>query len=130
MSNDIHHNSNTPNLFDYADACCERDIGKVEHPPPPKDVEAQLTPQTAPDGAPNLLSQHNETFVSVKTVAQRYGVSPPTIWRWLKTNPKFPKPYKPSPGVTRWKLSEILAFEAGLQTDEQEVSTQHLGRGK
>ncbi|MCE5294310.1 MAG: AlpA family transcriptional regulator [Chlamydiales bacterium] len=42
--------------------------------------------------------------------AHRYGISRPTIWRWVK-NGKFPKPIKLSTGSTRWRLSELEAWE-------------------
>ena len=51
-------------------------------------------------------------YVSDKQVAERYGVSRPTVWRWLKTDSTFPKPISLSPGCTRWRLDEIEAWEA------------------
>lgn len=51
-------------------------------------------------------------FVSDKQVAERYGVTRPTVWRWLKSDPAFPKPISLSPGCTRWKLDEIESWEA------------------
>lgn len=51
-------------------------------------------------------------FVSDKAIAERYGVTRPTVWRWLKTDTTFPKPISLSPGCTRWKLDEIEAWEA------------------
>lgn len=51
-------------------------------------------------------------FVSDKAIAERYGVTRPTVWRWLKTDPTFPKPISLSPGCTRWKLQEIEAWES------------------
>jgi len=29
-------------------------------------------------------------------------------------NPKFPQPVRPSPAVTRWRLSDLLKYEAAL----------------
>jgi prophage regulatory protein len=51
-------------------------------------------------------------YVSDKQVAARYSVTRPTVWRWLKTDPTFPKPISLSPGCTRWKLAEIEAWES------------------
>lgn len=51
-------------------------------------------------------------YVSDKQVAARYSVTRPTVWRWLKTNPTFPRPISLSPGCTRWKLAEIEAWES------------------
>ena len=44
--------------------------------------------------------------ITVKEVARMYGVSVPTIWRWLKVDPHFPKAHK-IVGTTRWMLSEV-----------------------
>ncbi|WP_339819490.1 AlpA family phage regulatory protein [uncultured Paracoccus sp.] len=45
-------------------------------------------------------------------VAARYSLkSREAIWKWVR-NGAFPKPIKLSPGCTRWKLSEIEAWEA------------------
>lgn len=51
-------------------------------------------------------------YVSDKQVAARYSVTRPTVWRWVKTDPNFPKPISLSPGCTRWRLDEIEAWEA------------------
>lgn len=44
--------------------------------------------------------------IRVKAVARMYGVSVPTIWRWLKVDPHFPKAHK-IVETTRWMLSEV-----------------------
>ena len=43
--------------------------------------------------------------LSVGQVAEIFGVSTPTIWRWLKAN-RIPKPTKIG-GSTRWLNTEI-----------------------
>jgi prophage regulatory protein len=53
-----------------------------------------------------------ETYVSDSQLGARYGVHRATIWRWVNTDPNFPKPVKLSPQCTRWKLSEIETWEA------------------
>lgn len=50
-------------------------------------------------------------FLTDRQVANRYGVHRTTPWRWAKEDPTFPRPVKLG-GVTRWKLSEIEAWEA------------------
>lgn len=50
-------------------------------------------------------------FLSIDKVAQRYGVSHATIWRWVKTNIYFPGPLKLSPGTSRWSENQLLEFE-------------------
>ncbi|WP_367115742.1 helix-turn-helix transcriptional regulator [Tabrizicola sp.] len=53
-----------------------------------------------------------EVFLSDFELAGRYGVHRSTPWRWVKSVPDFPKPTSLSPGCTRWKLSEVEAWEA------------------
>ena len=48
----------------------------------------------------------NNIRIPVKEVARIYGVSVPTIWRWTKTFPDFPKPNKIG-STTRWMLPEV-----------------------
>ena len=50
-------------------------------------------------------------YLSVDQVAARLGVSRDTIWRW-KRNGSFPKAMKLSGRTTRWRLSDIEAWEA------------------
>jgi prophage regulatory protein len=52
-----------------------------------------------------------EVFLSDFDLAARYGVHRSTPWRWAKSVPDFPKPTALSPGCTRWKLSQIEAWE-------------------
>lgn len=52
-----------------------------------------------------------ETYLSDTQLSVRYDVHRTTPWRWAKTQPDFPKPVILTPGCTRWKLSEIEAWE-------------------
>ena len=52
-----------------------------------------------------------ERYVSDLDLAIRYQVSRVTPWRWAKKG-SFPSPVKLGPNCTRWKLSEIEAWEA------------------
>lgn len=54
-------------------------------------------------------------YFSVKQVAARLSVSVATIWRWSTENPNFPKPIHFSKGTTRWRVTEIEAFEFSLR---------------
>ena len=58
-------------------------------------------------------------FLSDLGVAARYGVTAPTIWRWVKKEPGFPQPVKLSPGTTRWRLDELEAWEASRAAKEK-----------
>lgn len=53
-----------------------------------------------------------ETYLRDQQVAERLGVARITVWRWAKDKAEFPKPIKLSSGCTRWKLSELEAWEA------------------
>jgi len=57
----------------------------------------------------------SKTYLSVRHVADRFDVSPNTIWRWTATNPEFPRPIKLGPGCTRWLLAELEAYEASRE---------------
>ena len=52
------------------------------------------------------------TYLSDRHLAERYNVHHLTPRRWLKADPSFPKPIRLTPGCTRWKLSDIEAWEA------------------
>lgn len=52
------------------------------------------------------------TYLSDYQLANRFGVSRQTTWRWAATDPTFPKPIKLSAGCTRWKLSDLEAWES------------------
>ena len=51
-----------------------------------------------------------EVYLTVEELAQRYNVSTDTIYRW-KRDGDFPKAVKLSRGTTRWRLSDIEAWE-------------------
>lgn len=59
-----------------------------------------------------LEADMQETFVTDRQIGKRYGVHHLTPRRWVREDPTFPKPVKLSPGCTRWRLSEIIAWEA------------------
>ncbi len=50
-------------------------------------------------------------FLQDNQVADRYGVGRVSIWRWLKSDPTFPKPFKLSPGCVRWRLADLESWE-------------------
>lgn len=60
------------------------------------------------------MQTHHNTYASDRQLAERYEVSRATIWRWTKEK-KFPQPVKLSPGCTRWKLSDLQAWEGAKQ---------------
>lgn len=50
-------------------------------------------------------------YVSDKDLASYFGVNRATIWSWVNRN-SFPAPVKLSPQMTRWKWSDVEAWEA------------------
>ncbi len=49
-------------------------------------------------------------WMAVADVADFFAVSVPTIWRWNRNNPVFPKGHELSPGTTRWYRVEIEEY--------------------
>lgn len=49
-------------------------------------------------------------YADDKSLATRFGVAVQTIWHWSRIG-HFPAPVKLSAGVTRWRLSDVEAFE-------------------
>lgn len=70
-------------------------------------------------GSSRVSAAEEERYLSVRDVADRYAISIQTVWRHTKHNPDFPKPIKILTGSTRWRVSEILAYEAARQEADQ-----------
>ena len=64
-----------------------------------------------------LTVTKNTVFLSVTQMAERYSVSPDTIWRWSQAG-YIPKPVKINRQVTRWRLDEVEARDAERQPVE------------
>ena len=62
--------------------------------------------------APNIA----DTYVSDRQLGARFNVHHLTVRRWEHTDDTFPRSIKLTPGCTRWKLSEIEAWERGKAT--------------
>lgn len=54
-------------------------------------------------------------YFSVGDIADRLGVSPDTVWRWTREG-KFPAAVKLGGRTTRWRLQDILDWEASCST--------------
>ncbi|QPC94745.1 AlpA family transcriptional regulator [Mesorhizobium sp. INR15] len=50
-------------------------------------------------------------FVTDYQVGARYGASRATVWRWLKSDPSFPRPVSLSSGCSRWRIADLEAWE-------------------
>lgn len=57
----------------------------------------------------------DEEYLADRHLAQRYKNSRATIWRWVETL-GFPKPIRISPCCTRWRLSDVQAWEARMRS--------------
>ena len=55
--------------------------------------------------------EQKEKYLSARKLATSYEVSRVTPWRWAKKG-AFPSPVKLGPNCTRWKLSDVEAWEA------------------
>lgn len=58
---------------------------------------------------PNTTANQS-AYVNVKDASKRYDVSVPTIWRWVQEG-KFPSPVKLASRTTRWRMSDLEAWE-------------------
>lgn len=56
------------------------------------------------------------TYLQDRQVAERFSVTRTAIWRWLKSDPTFPRPIALSPGTTRWRLADLEAWEQAKAT--------------
>ena len=59
-----------------------------------------------------------ETYLSDIEISKRYSVARPTVWRWHREQSDFPRAIRLTPGCTRWKLSEIEAWESAQVAKE------------
>lgn len=52
-----------------------------------------------------------ETYLSDIDIAKRYSIARPTVWRWHRERPSFPRVVRLTPGCARWRLSDLEAWE-------------------
>lgn len=61
---------------------------------------------------PKIANTEGRPAYATDTVlAAHFGVNRATIWGWVSRN-GFPAPVKLSPQMTRWKWSDVEAWEA------------------
>jgi prophage regulatory protein len=58
-----------------------------------------------------------KTYSRPRDVAKRLGISLPTLYRWVRTFPNFPRPRKIGPSVTVFDDAEIDAYVAACVDD-------------
>lgn len=61
-----------------------------------------------------MTASSTAVYLSVGQVAERYGVSNDSIWRW-KRDGEFPAPVRVGPNCTRWRMSDLIEHESQLQ---------------
>lgn len=54
------------------------------------------------------------TFLNVREVARRIGVSRQTIYQILKRDPSFPRPVYPAPRAPRWDAVKVATWQDSL----------------
>jgi len=69
-----------------------------------------LANHTAPTTAASPVE--GAIFLRAPAAAKRLAISVPTLWRWCRTNPEFPRPAKLGAGVTVWRITDLDAFAA------------------
>lgn len=56
--------------------------------------------------------------IRIKHICQLTGCSPATIWRWVKTDPSFPRPFKLGPNSTGFSDLEINSWLSAKKRGE------------
>ena len=62
----------------------------------------------------NAIVNTGNLFLTVNQVAERYGVSKHSIWRW-KNEGRIPAAVQLGPNCTRWRLSDLIEHESTLR---------------
>jgi excisionase family DNA binding protein len=56
------------------------------------------------------IPNEHERWLSDRQAAERLGIHRKSVWQWVREG-RFPAPVKLSAHTTRWRLSEIEAWE-------------------
>lgn len=62
----------------------------------------------------NAVPKMRKLYLTVERVAERYGVSTDSIWRWNR-NGTFPAPVRIGSNCTRWLLSDFTEHDSKLK---------------
>lgn len=104
-----------PSEDEYANQIADLIAQKVLGALLPTIGTAQKIERTSVSSA--LAANKAEQLLTDNEVAALFKVSKQTIWRWIKTSEDFPKPLKVEKGSTRWRLSEVVAYEARMAAE-------------
>jgi prophage regulatory protein len=59
--------------------------------------------------------------IRIPRVRELTSASRATIWRWLKSDPTFPRPFHLSKGITCWDEGEILDWIAAKKSQRDSL---------
>lgn len=69
------------------------------------------------NGTPHEERSEN-TWFTVKELAEKYNVSDVCIWKWVKSG-RLPAPHRLGPQTRRWPPETITAFEAESRVKDE-----------
>ncbi|WHZ12090.1 MAG: hypothetical protein OJF60_002531 [Burkholderiaceae bacterium] len=65
-----------------------------------------MSEQIVSPGAAEFDRLPDSAFIGVRAVAQVFGISVPSAWRWSRDG-ALPKPVRLSAGSTRWRVGDL-----------------------
>ena len=70
-----------------------------------------------------------QMYLSDKNICVRFNIGRATVWRWVKKQ-GFPSPVRLSENCTRWRLEDVVAWEAkrSRESTEQEEEVVRISR--
>ncbi|MAN58245.1 MAG: AlpA family transcriptional regulator [Flavobacteriaceae bacterium] len=60
------------------------------------------------------MSKQSLRYISDKQLSERLEVSRQTVWRWVREG-NLPRPIKLGSNCTRWRLSDVEAWETSKE---------------
>jgi len=103
-----------PEQSDTSETQSARSIQKSE-PTPSAESSKNQQPTEKSDKSIATPADKHSIYLSVGAVAKRLNISVPTVWRWSRERPEFPRPRKFGARVSRWLLEDLIAFESGRE---------------
>ena len=67
------------------------------------------------------MNIEQKVYFTDREVAARYGVSRPTIWRWLRAG-HLPRPETIGPNTKRWKLAALDEWDEQREAQQQAIA--------
>lgn len=66
------------------------------------------------------MPETSKRYVRAPAAASLLGVSVPTVWRWVRVDPTFPRKILLSPRVAVWNAEELRAWAEARRVVEAE----------